>query len=116
MNKGSISQRIQFQAEFESKVWQLMSHVKRGGTLPDREQYQRVMKVLEQRAQFITANPDNTPEHESDWLALALFAKDRRLFAELCLQAEAANDPTYQSAAPWIAHFIDKALDEHGAY
>lgn len=115
LNKKSVTRRIQFQAAFESQVWQLMSRVKQGKTIPDQKHYQRVIEMLRKRAAFIQANPDTRIEHESDWLALALYADDRRLFAEMCLHAAQTSDAVYESAAQWIGRLIDKALQDYGA-
>ena len=37
MDKNTIMHRAQVQAEFESQVWQIMTRVKRGQTVPNRK-------------------------------------------------------------------------------
>jgi hypothetical protein len=114
MDKRTIMQRMQFQNEFESLVWQMMSRVKRGETLPESGQYQRVAQMLRERARFIETTSEADIQHESDWLALALYGDDRAFFAQMCLHAQEAEDPVYLNAEKWLKRIIEKTLNQLG--
>ncbi len=111
MDKNTIMHRAQVQAEFESQVWQIMTRVKRGQTVPNRKAYRRVMSVLKARAEALYHNPDITIEAESDWLALALYAEDIPWLAEICADAQEKQDKIYLSARQWIASLIEERLE-----
>ncbi len=115
MDKSTIYQRMQFQNEFESLVYQMMTRVKRGETIPDVAHYLRVRKMLQERSVAITNANAVQMLHESDWLALALYAEDRRMFAHLCLDAEANNDPVYRSASRWLGDIFEQTIEQYGA-
>jgi len=114
MDKGTIVQRAQMQAEFDSQVWQIMSRIKRGHTVPNRKQYKRVMAMLEARAKVLYHNPSVAINTESDWLALALFAEDSLWFADMCVAANDARDVTFSKACQWLGPLIDERLSEAG--
>ena len=112
MDKKTIVQRAQMQAEFESQVWQIMTRVKRGATVPNRNQYRRVMALLRARAQALYHNPDIRINAESDWLALTLYAEDKPWFVEMCAAAADAQDAVYLNARKWIASLIDRRIND----
>lgn len=115
MNKGTIYQRAAFQAEFESLVWQMMARLKRGETIPDATNYRRIRNLLQERAEILLSADEIVIEHESDWLALILYADDRHLLAQLCQYADAADDPTYRSASRWLENIFQTLIEEYGA-
>ena len=112
MDKKTIVQRAQMQAEFDSQVWQIMARVKRGHTVPNRKQYRRVMALLKARAQALYHNPNIQINAESDWLALALYADDIDWLAQMCNDAHSRQDETYMSAHQWISNLIKERVGQ----
>lgn len=95
------------EAELDALAWKTMSRVKDNETLPTGGVYRRMMAMLKTRADELSANPNEPMVAVHDWLALALFDKDRSAFLQRCQQADADNDPVYRQAEHWLRQFID---------
>ena len=115
MDKGTLYQRMQFQKEFDSLVWQMMTKIKRGETIPDAENYRRAQELLQRRADMICNDNGDSISVESDWLALALYAPDKAWFAEQCLAAEQRGDITYQKASMWLGHVFTSTIEKYAS-
>ncbi len=110
MDKSTIVQQMQLQSQFDAQVWQMMTRVKRGETIPDARQYMRVCKMLRERAQFLEANLGMPITRESDWLALAMYGDDRVNFIELCRTAEKSDDATFNKVYVFLEPIIKSTL------
>ena len=66
MDKKTLYQRMQFQKEFDSLVWQMMMRIKRGETIPNSESYRRAQTMLQQRADALSENSGISISAESD--------------------------------------------------
>ncbi|MEM6283924.1 MAG: hypothetical protein AAF787_17165 [Chloroflexota bacterium] len=113
MDKSTLYQRMQFQKEFDSLVWQIMTRVKRGETIPDSDSYRRVKHMLEQRAYALCNGDTAQIRSESDWLALALYAEDREWFATLCVEARDYGDEIYLKAENWLGGVISATIAQY---
>ena len=108
ISKNDVSRKSLEQAEVDIMAWQTMLRLSNGDTLELDSASMRLMKVLRERADELTSNESLKPESKNDWLALALFAEDRRWFVEICEQAERNRDIPYLHARNWLKQIVEK--------
>ncbi|MEL6269728.1 MAG: hypothetical protein AAFV33_26245 [Chloroflexota bacterium] len=107
MTRNRISQNRLEQIEMNSLAWQTMTRIARGETLVINGVYLRMARMLNDRAIELEAAPEIHPQSKNDWLALALFAKNREWFLMLCKQAEHNKSLLFMQARPWLQQIID---------
>ncbi|MEM6285358.1 MAG: hypothetical protein AAF787_24425 [Chloroflexota bacterium] len=111
MKTNDIAGRALVDSRMRNLQWMLLSKIKRGETLRMEGFDRSLMALLEKRAAEIEENPGMVPTSVTDWMAMALFAENRRDFAIMCGQAEKANDSAYRQAAVWLNRLMKKAED-----
>ena len=99
------------QAEVNALTMQTMMRLKRGDTLPTSGIYKRMMVMLRERADKLLPNPQLPLRDVNDWLAIALFAEDRRQFVALCQEANDLDDSIYRRAEPWLRRIVESDLN-----
>lgn len=107
ISKNDVSRKSLEQAQINIAAWQTMLQLASGDTLELDSTSMRLMKVLRERAADMLTN-GLTPESKNDWLALALFAEDRRAFVAACEQAEANREVPYLKARTWLKDVVEK--------
>ena len=86
----------------------LLSHIHRDETVKLSSSHERLTTFLKARAAELEAESILSPHTVTDWLALELFAKDRKRFDKCCQCAKQENDPIYRIASSWIARLRKK--------
>jgi hypothetical protein len=102
MRANDLARKTLSNTQLRSIQWMLLSRIKRGDTLKMEGFNRELMQMLEARSAELEANDELAPESVTDWMALSLFADDRRRLALRCAQAERANDENYRRAAYWL--------------
>ncbi len=108
ISKNDVSRKSLEQAEVDIMAWQTMLQLSSGDTLELNGASMHLMKMLRERASKLTGDESLKPESKNDWLALALFAEDRRWFVEACEQAERDRDIPYLRARNWLKQIVEK--------
>ncbi|MEO1443490.1 MAG: hypothetical protein AAFV33_24015 [Chloroflexota bacterium] len=112
MKTNDIAGRALNDTRMRNLQWMLLSKIKRGETLRMEGFDRSLMKLLEHRAAEIEADSTLVPESVTDWMAMALFAKNRRKFAIMCGRAEKAKNTEYRQAAVWLNRLMKSNEDK----
>lgn len=113
MKTNDLAGKALSDSKIKSFQWMLLSRIRRGDTLKLEGFNQRLMALLKERAAELEAAPSLAPKSVTDWMALALFAKNRNRFAAACGHAEQAHDKAYHQAAFWLKRLIDSQKNRH---
>lgn len=106
VTRSNITRKSMEKVEVDALAWETMLRLSAGDTLEMDGAYIRLMKVLKIRCDELDETPKPLPLERNDWLALALFSKDRHAFVALCEQAERSRDPSYLRARRWLKSIV----------
>lgn len=107
MRTNDIAGKALSESKLKSLQWMLLSRIRRGDTLKLEGFNKRLMSLLKSRAAELEAAPTLEPQSVTDWMALALFAKNRNRFAVACGRAEQEQDKAYHQAAFWLRRLME---------
>lgn len=108
MSRPNFGHDAHREAELAALTTQAFQRLRKGDTLPTSGVYKRMMKMLEQVAADLGDHPELPLKSVNEWLALALFAKDRAYFVKLCQTAAIHNDPIYHRGEYLLRKIIDE--------
>ncbi len=102
MRANDLARKTLSNTQLRNVQMMLLSRIKRGDTLRMEGFNRELMQMLEERSAELEAGDELAPASVTDWMALALFADDRRRFARRCGKAEKENDMNYKRATYWL--------------
>lgn len=111
MSINELSRQVLDQVEIDMLAWQTMARLVRGETIQIEGKYLRLMRTMSQRAEALESQDVISVPEKNDWLALALFAKDRQRFLQTCERAKQTRNVVYFQAEPWLRYVIQSDVD-----
>jgi len=107
MRANDIAAKALSNSRLRQLQWMALSRIKRGETLKLEGFNEKLMLLLEKRSREIEKDAKAEPKSVTDWMALALFAKNRNALALKCYYAEQRKDKSYKQATYWLNRLLD---------
>lgn len=106
MRPNDLAKRALHESQMETTAYMMKARIRRGETLRLDGINGKVLIELKRRCDELERAETLNPQSVDDWVALALWADDRKRLLECCRHAEVNGDPQYRQAAYWIRTII----------